>query len=92
MLLLWDTHSPKAVQCSPSRDNGVWTVALSPDGKTIAGIGSSNDLYLWDTARRVPTRLLSYHTPWVSSLAFSPDGALLAQTGPGNAVKLYRVR
>jgi len=90
-LLLWDTHSPKAVQCSPARDNGVWTVALSPDGKTMAGIGSRNNLYLWDTARRAPVRLLSFNTPWVSSLAFSPDGTLLAQTGPGNAVKLYRV-
>jgi WD40 repeat protein/serine/threonine protein kinase len=65
----------------------VQSVAISPDGRTLATGSHDRTVRLWDLARwkarqpQPPYRTLSGHTDIVWSIAFSPDGALLATAG-----------
>src|SRR5437660_1574684 len=57
-----------------------FSVAVSPDGKVLAGGSASGSIHLWDASgRRLHT--LQAHSSAVHSLAFSPDGKLLASGG-----------
>ncbi|MEU4174497.1 WD40 repeat domain-containing protein [Streptomyces sp. NPDC026589] len=64
----------------------MWTVEFSPDGKTLAAGGHSDNgtIHLWDVADPDrPTaigRPLTVDTGSVAVLAFSPDGRTLAAT------------
>lgn len=76
----------------------VYSVAFSPDGKTVAS-GSmgfsvtdpmSNTVMLWDVTSGNPIRAL--HTfSMARSVAFSPDGNLLVSGDYGGDVKLWDV-
>lgn len=54
----------------------VGTLAVSPDGATLAT--SHREIRLWDTATGRRVRTLVGHSDGVNSIAFSPDGELLA--------------
>jgi WD40 repeat protein len=57
----------------------VLSLALSPDGKIVAGIGDVEDrIKFWDTTTGDPLRAPEDLTDGVYSLAFSPDGKLIA--------------
>jgi WD40 repeat protein len=76
-------------------DRGVWTVAISPDGKTLAsGAGEFNnkgsgDIILWDLAKGVALRTLKGHQGSALSLAFSPDGKSLYSGGFEGTVRVW---
>jgi WD40 repeat protein len=93
---LWDVAARKEIRQMEmevadqgTRDeNPGQGLALSPDGRTMAGnlpLGKP-DLLLWDTASgKVRCRLTRYR-PW--SLAFSPDGQTLALNFGGDRLGL----
>jgi RNA polymerase sigma factor (sigma-70 family) len=57
---------------------GIPAIALSPDGKTLAGGNSSGTVFVWEVASRKTLRTLGAGGAGaVSSLAFSPDGKTL---------------
>jgi WD40 repeat protein len=61
------------------RDPTVWSVAVSPDGQTLASGGSKGSLRLYDLAAR-QVRAARKHRGGIRTLAFSPDGEVLAVT------------
>jgi RNA polymerase sigma factor (sigma-70 family) len=69
--------------------NSVRYVALSPDGKTLAGVASDSFVYLWD----VPTgkELLRIASFAASAASFAPDGRTLAVATWGHVVHLHDV-
>jgi len=66
----------------------IWTVAFSPDERTLACGSLDGTLKLWDIASGV---LLwsGGQTKGISCLAFAPDGGLLASGGHDATVRLW---
>ena len=56
----------------------VSSMALSPDGRTVASGGDDRTVKLWDVATGRRLNTLKGHTGSVRALAFSPDGRYLA--------------
>jgi WD40 repeat protein/poly(3-hydroxybutyrate) depolymerase len=73
----------------------VWTVAVSPDGRTIASGGADRTIRLWDLAGwkpgdpQPPSRILTGHTGTIHSIAFSPDGKLVASRSDDGTIRLW---
>ncbi len=77
------SYSQVAVIQGPN--GGVASIALSPDGATIAyGNYDDNLIRIVDVATRQQTRTLTGHTNRVTDLAFSADSRFLASTGTVN--------
>ena len=69
----------------------VRALALSPDGKLVAGAGDDPAIQLWGTAVGKPEAKLTAHTDWVLALDFSPDGKTLASGGYDGTVRIWDV-
>jgi WD40 repeat protein/beta-lactamase regulating signal transducer with metallopeptidase domain len=65
-------------------DGKVWSVAVAPDGKTVASVGGlwdkPGELVIWDAASGKP-RARVRENVGMRSVAFSPDGKTLATAG-----------
>jgi WD40 repeat protein len=85
-VLLWDVATGKRLigRSFPVKEGGVWSVAFSPDGKTIAGgfhgRGNAGGVVLWNKAthKRLLEEPLPVREGGVGSVAFSSDGKTIA--------------
>jgi WD40 repeat protein len=77
-LRLWDLESGAQIgEEWQDRKNGVWSMAMSPNGKTIAtgsGSGDNNTVVLWDVETRKVISKWTGHTDLVCALCWSADG------------------
>jgi WD40 repeat protein len=73
------------------------SVAISPDGETIASGGSSigdNGVFnppikLWNTNTETDLRILTGHTASVNAIAFSPTEKIIASGGEDNTIRIW---
>ena len=90
---LWDVATRQ--QIGPplaAHANLIYSVAFSPDGKTLASGSGDNNIILWNVATRQPLGSpLTGHKAAVWSLAFSPDGKMLASGSKDGTVILWDV-
>ncbi|MFC9534300.1 NB-ARC domain-containing protein [Streptomyces sp. NPDC056975] len=70
-------------------DNGVNSVAISPDGAWLATSGMDKTVRLWDRGSGRLTATLTGHTDAVLSVAISPDGTWLASSSGDGTVRLW---
>ena len=79
---LWDTSNGKHLGTLAGHKQAIWSVAFSPDGKTLATSSGDGTLRLWNVASR--RELLSIEEPGtnLSNLRFSPDGNYLVGGSP----------
>jgi WD40 repeat protein len=91
---LWDSAARQVRATLDPHLEEVFTVAFSPDGKTLAiGGGSSKNgaAQLWDVATCRETTTLAGHAQPVTSLAFSADNRFLA-TSSGAPIDIGQVK
>lgn len=98
-VLSWDLIDPTRPAPRPAlvtgHGLGITTLAVSPDGRTVATGSQDRSIRLWDATD--PNRILGVgiplqgHTDFVNGLAFSPDGGTLASAGGDRAVRLWTV-
>jgi WD40 repeat protein len=75
-LRLWDLARSEFKQRHLIKGAGyqVYSVAFSPDGKTVAGGGPSNTVWIWHTVSGREIKRLTDFPGGVGSLGFTPDG------------------
>jgi eukaryotic-like serine/threonine-protein kinase len=69
--------------------NSITTVALSPDGKSLASGGGGGVVHLWDTQTGAIKHNLEGHGYAVYAVAFSADGKTVACAAWDHTVKLW---
>ncbi|MGB6297060.1 MAG: AAA-like domain-containing protein [Rivularia sp. (in: cyanobacteria)] len=69
----------------------VFSVAFSPDGKTLASGSWDNTIKLWNISSGKIISSLDGHLAPVSSVAFSPDGKTLATGSVDKTIKLWNI-
>ncbi len=69
--------------------HGVWDVALSPDGVTLASVGADRFLRIWEMATGRLLKSLKGHTSDIRQVAFSPDGHTLATGSEDRTIRLW---
>ena len=71
--------------------NYVYSIAFSPDGKSILSGSHDKTIKLWDVTTRAQILTIQAHSSWVHSVTFTPDGKTLASGSDDNTIKLWDV-
>ncbi len=87
--LLGTENTPLATPLATNSSSPIQSVAVSPDGRTLASVNLNGVIQLWNIGQSAHPRLLNQFgtasSGGTSSVAFSPDGRTLAATGyPGS--------
>jgi WD40 repeat protein len=86
-IVLWDS-SGNVLRQFGDGSNEPMSVALSPDGKTLAR-GVDKRIALWDVASGKELWSLQAHEKNILKVTFSPDGGTLASLADDNTIKLW---
>jgi WD40 repeat protein len=88
--ILYDARTGKALkQLDPPHYGHIWSVALSPDGKTAAVAGDHPYIRLWDLEKFTIKKELQGHSQAAVALAFSPKGDRLVSGGWDNTAIVW---
>lgn len=70
-------------------DDSILAIALSADGKKLAGAGCDRIVRVWDVASGKLEHSIENHADWVLGLAFSPDGKYLLTSSRDKTAKIW---
>ena len=88
---IWDTHTGEHKKTLTGHRDVVETVALSPDGKTLASGSWDDTIRIWDAHTGEHKKTLTEHKSRSESVMFSPDGKTLASGNHDNTIRLWDV-
>jgi WD40 repeat protein len=70
----------------------VWSVALSPDGQTLASGSADKTIKVWNLDTGQLRRTITGHSDIIRSVTFSPDGQTLASGSGDKTIKLWNLQ
>jgi WD40 repeat protein len=82
----------KCVHTLTGHSHGVVSVAISPDGQTLASGSRDDTIKLWDLKTGQEIRTLTGHSFYINSVAISPDGQTLASSSSDSTIKLWDLK
>ncbi len=88
---IFKTKGAVPVRTIAGHADAVYTLAISPDGATLATGSYDQKIKLWDLKTGNELRTLEGHNGGVFDLAFRPDGKTLASASADRTVKLWDV-
>ncbi|MDE3000869.1 MAG: hypothetical protein OXU79_17475 [Gemmatimonadota bacterium] len=88
---LWDAVTGQTLRILQGHKTGVYPVAFSPDGVTLATGSSDSEIRLWDVGTGDHLKIFIGHTGTVGSVAFSPDGNTLVSGSHDHTIKMWDV-
>jgi WD40 repeat protein len=86
---LW-SRDGKLLHTLKGHNSGIWSVAFSPEGQTIATGSNDGIIKLWKSNGTLLTNLIG-HSAGVKGLAFAPDGKTLASAAEDKTVILWNL-
>ncbi|PYI87114.1 MAG: hypothetical protein DME26_07195, partial [Verrucomicrobia bacterium] len=87
----WKVSDGELVRTIEGHKDAIYSVALSPDGKTLATGSYDQKIKLWKVETGEELKTISGHNGCVFDLAFRPDGKILASASADRTVKLWDV-
>jgi eukaryotic-like serine/threonine-protein kinase len=87
-LKLWDLDTGEVLLTIAAPRDWFSSVALSPDGQTIAAALKDGSVTFWDRAGR-ELLALDGHSDFIYDLAYSPDNKTVASASADNTVRLW---
>jgi RNA polymerase sigma factor (sigma-70 family) len=86
----WDVATGKQVHRLTGAQ-GIFSLCLSPDGKTLAAGGAGGMIDLWDLTTNRPVHQFGGHQGRAFTAVFSPDGKIVASGGDDQVIRLWEV-
>ncbi|MEH2171168.1 MAG: trypsin-like peptidase domain-containing protein [Nostoc sp.] len=72
-------------------EGSVYSVAISPDGKTLASGSGDKTIKIWNLSTGKVINTLKGHSSWIKSVAISPDGRTLASGSGDKTIKIWNL-
>jgi len=88
---LWNLATGQQIRTLQGHSGSVYSVAISPDGRTLASCSDDKTVKVWDLATGWEIWTLNRHSDWVWSIAISPDGQTLASVSRDDTIKLWNL-
>ncbi|MEX0675593.1 MAG: WD40 repeat domain-containing protein [Pirellulales bacterium] len=88
MLSIWDSNGGQHLRDFASQTAEVLSIAVSPDGQTLASGDADGNVDLWDVQSGAKTRSHKHDHP-ARAVTFSADGKLLATGDANRTVRVF---
>jgi WD40 repeat protein len=91
ILGLWHVQTGELLITYEGHTAQIWSVAFSPDGRTLASSSRDRTIKLWDVQSGQCLKTLQGHAGDIWSVTFSPDGSVIATGGDDRTVRLWDI-